>query len=236
MPSVGQLIERFRVEVADPWVPGGNVQNPDEDSLWRDSEIRDYIAEAQSELSRRAFMFAGSTMLSFDANDELLLHPNDYLDFRRAYVIDGANYHPVLFRNVDEMEHSLNEDYGIGTNTNWLGETGWPPRYLVGDFDQGAFKMVPQPDKAGQIQLLYYRAPQLTGVGSTAKVAFDKVHHVRAMLHWMKALAYRKQDAETLDLQRAREFEAQFDVMAQQIYGESLRGRRRPGTVQYGGL
>lgn len=236
MLSVGQLIERFRSEVADPWVPGGNVQNPDEDSLWKDGEIRDYIAEAQSELARRTLMFNARKTLSYSAGDELLEHPKDYLDFRRAYAIDGDNYRPLLFRNVDEMEQALTDDYGIGTRTDWVGESGWPPRFLVGDYEQGAFKMVPQPDKAGEVQLLYYRAPELSGIGSTAKVAFDKVHHVRALMHWMKALAYRKQDAETLDLQRAREFEAQFDGMAQQIYGESLRGRRRPGTVQYGGL
>lgn len=236
MGMASQLIDSFRGEVDDPRVPGGQVQNPDADSLWKDSEIIGYLREAQVELARRTLMFNEAEKVPFQADDDTLKYPDGYLDLRQAYVIDGANHHPLVLRNVDEMHQALTDDYSLRTTTNWISEEGWPPRFLVGDFYHGAFKLVPIPDKGGQIQLLYYSYPVLSGVGLTTQIAYDQVHHIRALLHWMKHLAYQKQDAETLDLRRSESFAAQFEQAAVRIEGESKRGRRRPGTVQYGGL
>lgn len=237
MPTtVRQLIETFRKEVDDPYVPGGQVADPDADSLWKDSEIFGYIDEAQIELSRRTLMFNESKQLSFQANDEFLDHPKGYIEHRFAYAIDGTNRHPMLFRSVEEMEQAITDDYGLRTTTDWITEAGWPPRFLVGDYVHGKFKMVPKPDKAGSILLLYYSHPVLNPVGMSQQLSFDQPHHTRALLHWMKALAYAKQDAETLDLQRSQQFEVAFERAARGIDSDEKRGRRKPGTVAYGGL
>lgn len=232
-----QLIEVFRNEVDDPYVPGGQDARPDADSLWKDQEILGYLDEAQIELSRRTLMFNDSRKIPYDAGDELLAHPKGYIEFRRAYAIDGTQRTPVYFRSVEEMSHSLADDYGLQPQADWISETGWPPRFLIGDYVHGSFKLVPAPDKAGEILLLYYSHPVLNTLGGLVqKVPFEYGHHIRALLHWMKHLAYQKQDADTLDNRLSEKYEIAFERAALGIDSDEKRGRRNPGTVQYGGL
>lgn len=236
MPTpVRQLIDTFRREVDDPYEPGGSAQQPDEHSLWKDEEITGYLIEAQNELSRRILHFTATKQISFVAGTEKVDYPDGYLDLRAAYLIDGANRTELPRRNFDEMEAVIRSDYGVQGGSNWLTDTG-APQVLVTDVETDSFRFAPIPEKGGTVMLVYYRYPLPRFVGTTGQIEYADPQYIRAILHWMKNLAYAKQDAETLDLQRSQQFEAKFFAAAQDLAGEDKRARRRPGTVAYGGL
>lgn len=235
--QAGQIVTMFRREVDDPLVPGGQVQEPDADSLWKDTEIAGYLQEAVIELARRTLFFNTSKTISYQADQELIERPEGYLDMRAegAYRVDGSDRVPLLLRNMVEMDEAMTDDYGLRGMSKWITEKG-PPKVLVTDYEQGHFKMAPIPEQAGSVQLFYYHYPVINIVGTTGDVEFEALHHIRALLSWMKYLAYQKQDAETLDLRRSEMFGLQFEREADRLDGEVKRGRRRPGNVAYGGL
>jgi hypothetical protein len=53
---------------------------------------------------------------------------------------------------------------------------------------------------------------------------------------WVKALAYGKQDAETFDRTKQKEFEQKFFGYCDQVQAEQRRARHKPRAVAYGGI
>lgn len=227
------LIQQFRVEVADPLVPGTGHSVPDEDSLWKDDELLGYLNEAQREVVRRTF--ALSIRKSFDvlANEAFVPLPDDFMVPRRARLIGARRVLQV--RNANEMAESVHEDYGATTLADWEEMGPSEPRVVVFDDSPGEARLVPEPADADTLEIHYYRWPAPISYSSEA-LQLDYRLFQRPMLHWMKFLAYRKQDADALDLQRSQIFGAEFEREIDRVYGELRREYRRAGNVRYGGL
>ncbi len=227
------LISQFRVEVADPLVPGGNAATPDEDSLWKDSELLGYLNEAQREVVRRTYPLFGRRRFPVRANDPYVRLPDDYMAQRRVRLLDSR--YTLTAVNANELEQQIREDYGARSYHNWENAGPGQPNVAVFDDSPGEIRLVPEPAEDDTLELLYFRWPDLIERMSTP-LDLDHRHYMRAMLHWMKVLAYRKQDADAMDLERAQVFGLEFQREVDRIYGEQRREHRRPGTVRYGGL
>jgi hypothetical protein len=94
---------------------------------------------------------------------------------------------------------------------------------------------VPIADDAAN--LVIYRLPltKITDAGGQEFVDVSEEHHY-SLLMWMKALAYKKQDAETFDRAKSAENEAGFHAYCQQAKAELERRKHKNRVVAYGGL
>lgn len=230
-PTSRQLIDDFRREVDDPLIPGTG-SDEDADSLWKTYELLGYLDEAQQELARRTLKLTKSTEIDFVSEEPLLEYPEDLVQPRRASLKNART--SVVFRNLNEIEEQVAEDYGIRSMVAWRDNVG-RPQILITDYEDGFWRWVPIPAEADTLILNYYRTAETVKSGAVKLELGGDAREKRAMLHWMKKLAYEKQDADAMDLQRAAGFERQFEIAVRTLIGETMRRTRRPGTTGYGG-
>ncbi len=117
-----------------------------------------------------------------------------------------------------------------------LDETEGPLRCMVIGMQRGVVRWVNVPAFDEEVALHVYRLPLVDIVGEGQE--FDDVdehHHIHLLLG-MKALAYRKQDAETFDRARADENELAFARYCAQVKSEMEREKHKTRVVAYGGL
>lgn len=86
------------------------------------------------------------------------------------------------------------------------------------------------------LNLQVYRLPvvPITDIGDQA-LEIDSQHH-QSLVLWMKHRAYGKQDTETFDRAKAKEFEDAFEAYCFKAKQEQGRARRVQGSVAYGGI
>lgn len=235
MLTARKVLEKFRDEVGDPEIPGvdEDPSHPDMDSLWKNSEIYGYMDEAQAWLARRAYLLVDNFELPIKADESLVDLPEEFYEPRRAKV-KGQN-HTLTLLNLNELQSAVREDYGVRGVDDWEEVTG-PPQLGVLDHTPGKIRLVPIPVEAGTLSLNAFIEPSEAITGSASYLALSNREQVRTILHWMKKLAYSKQDADVLDLQRAQSFEREGIAAADELMSEQRRRTRRSGTVRYGGL
>lgn len=230
---VRELVETFRREVDDPLVPGGTASQPDQDSLWKSDELVEYFSEAQREVVRRTFVLFGRTNLAVTAEEDMVELPSNFMSHRRARLLNAQTV--IEDRNVNELDGHIREDYGTRGLRTWEDQGPGLPLFAVYDDQPGFLRLVPPPAKDDTLELLYFRWPAPI-TRSSSDIEVDTFRFKRALLHWMKKIAYEKQDADALDFERAQAFELAFEREIERIYGEIRRETRRPGTTRYGGL
>ena len=228
-----KLVEDFRREVDDPLIPGEAAPDaPDRDSLWKSGEILGYINEAQREVARHTWLLRGSVTLDVVADDPLVEAPEDLMVPRRARLLQSRVVLGV--RNLNEMSMDHLEDYGRQGLSTWEEARG-RPRFVCFDDAADEIRLVPEPTEDDTLELKYFRWPAEVQ-RETGTLDVRRPEYKRALLCWMKHLAYRKQDADALDLQRSDMFERDFEMEISKVYGEVRRRTRRAGNVRYGGL
>jgi hypothetical protein len=85
------------------------------------------------------------------------------------------------------------------------------------------------------LNLTVFRLPLTDIVESDQVLEIAPQHHQSLML-WMKARAYSKEDAETLDRKKAEQFEDKFSAYCAYAKLEQGRARHKTRVVQYGGI
>lgn len=109
----------------------------------------------------------------------------------------------------------------------------------------GAAVMLSQPTSAGiaagatitfdlTLQMTVFRLPRVD-ITDDQELEVLPQHH-RHLLLWAKHLAYSKQNAETFDRTRAKEFESGFLSYCSAAQIEQRRTRHKPRSVVYGGI
>lgn len=212
------LLLRFRREMADTVEP----------YLWSDEEIIDYIASAHERLVRKVGGLADSTSsitsITVVPGTEWYAISPRILKIRKATVVStGVPLH------IDTPETA--DARGIRFRP---GSAGWP-KALVQGLEDGKLRLYPVPVLADTIALSVLRMPMQAITAPESEIEAPEQHHEHLLL-WMKALAYRKQDSETVDKNRAADFDAQFENYCAQVFAELSRQRRSAGPVVYGGL
>lgn len=212
-----QALAKFREDMADQVEP----------YLWSDARVFDYIADAEDMWCRLTDGIADATtdeatLIETEAGTDWYdTHPSVMLI--RAVQNDSTG-EPLRVINHEDMPTS-----GI----RFDGRTG-VPRALVWGIEDNKVRVWPVPDSTVLIRLTVFRRP-LSRTKPTAEFAIPAQYHER-LLHWVKHLAYLKQDAETLDSKKAELEGITFRTYCEQAKTEQRRKRHKPRAVAYGGI
>lgn len=213
----GDLLETFRDEMDD-------VAEP---YLWSDDLVYGYINDAQRMYWRLTDGIADGTtpevtqLLIVPGTEWYAVHPS-ILKIRDAYRTDTGL--PVTVYNQEDMA-----SYGL----RFDGRTG-SLRVLVIGIEENKARAWPVPNETVTIQLTVFRLPLVAIVDDQALDVPDQ--HQEHLLLWAKHRAYSKQNAETFDRTRAKEFGDAFRAYCSAAQDEQHRAKHKPRAVVYGGL
>ena len=221
-----EVIGLFRSEVDDPLHSGDDV-----DSLWKNNELEFYLKEARYEVARECYSFIKNTELTIEPGNPLVAQPEEFTELRWARL-NGRMLDVV---NLSEIANLVIDDYGFrsGFSADWEEHVG-PIVALVKDFQTGFFRtyrILDEEEDPQTLQINHYAVPSV----ADCERWMSRPDEVRALLEYMKYLAYRKQDADVLDLDRSNQHFAAFNRMLGILAGRARRTHRRPGTTGYGG-
>lgn len=231
-----ELILRFRQEVDDAELPG---DGDDSDSLWKCEEILEYIDLAQKEFARKTKLLRDAsttsvTELTLTADDPWTTLSPRVIKIVRANL--GSTGRKVEVKEFHEMDRgSYSDDYGIRTMSDWETAKG-EPCILVTDMEKDRLRVVPIPTADDTVNLIVDRLPIDDIISTTSVLEITEIEHQRAMLEYMRHLAYLKQDADTYDKALSEEMFDKFIERVSVYSRERENVRNRVGTTGYGGI
>jgi hypothetical protein len=211
------LHDQFRRDVDDRVAP----------YLWSSDEVFGYLDDAQKLFCRLTGGIGDAstslTLLSYTAGAATLACSPLILKIRAAY--DEATGTPVEIVNIEDM---------AARGMRFDGRSG-PLRALVAGMEPASLHTWPLPAASGGVRLVVERLPLATisDFDQTLEVAD---HHQHGLSLWMRARAYTKQDADTLDARRADNFNTQFRAYCDAARREKDTVRHKPRVVAYGGI
>lgn len=213
-----ELLTTFRSDLFDQVEP----------YLWSDEDIIGYMDDAQKMFCRLTGGLGDATTVAVtqiaytSATDVVTLSPL-ILKVRAAYrLADGK---PIDVLNYEDMTlQGLRFDGVINE-----------PKNLITGLGAHTARLHPFPSGSGTIQMLVDRLPLVAVTDTDQTLEVDEQHKVGLGL-WMKARAYSKQDAETMNRNKATEFEALFRNYCAAAKAEKDRAKHKTRVVAYGGI
>ncbi|GIV03791.1 MAG: hypothetical protein KatS3mg015_2621 [Fimbriimonadales bacterium] len=220
------LHDLFRSEMRDEATP----------YLWSDAEIYSYIDDAQKMFCRLQGGIADAssavTRLSVTAGDVFVPVSPLILKIREARR--SADGYDLEILNFEDMQSRRSvDDYGYRSGYRIDNTVGIVKAIVVG-MEANKIRLVHIPQEDQLIDLIVYRMPLVSITAGGQALEIDEHHH-RHLLHWMKHLAYQKQDAETYDRGRSDMFRAEFLAYCDQAKAEREKREHKYRTVVYGG-
>lgn len=221
-----ELAKLFRNDVGDPIT---DVDGGDFGCLWKNEEVYFYMALAVEAVAARTGTIYRVVRIEFDEGDETVECPPWVLDIRQARLVEVNQ--PVQQYNANDLGLGFREDYGAFLpRASMFGQSGRPTAF-VRDYDAGRLRFVPTPNQDGTLEIQCTAKPEHP-VDPDELLEFADLCDQELVLMKMKARAYRKHDAETEDLVRAKEWDAQFEHYARERESQLRRNRRAPGVVR----
>jgi hypothetical protein len=228
--TLAQLLTFFREDLDDTATP----------YLWSDSNFYRYLDEAQKQFARDTRYFRDSASTEMTRVPVSLLR--NYVDIdERILEITRAqltsNNRPLQILNFNELDHHTRsgDSFEQWEITSWSESTG-TPRHLVLDHDNNRGRLVPAPVADDTLLLWVIRDPldDIDDADSCTEV--EDRNDQLTLLHYVKYLAYSKQDADVVDPNRASNHLAEYRLKTEETRQRLNKKRHRPGTVRYGGL
>lgn len=219
--TADELLAAFRDDVNDAAQP----------YLWSDPTVYRYMTVACDRLATKTKELYKLITLNYTAGATSLTLPQYVLEIREARIVGGDALHQ---RNANEMTGASTDDYGHRTYANVAFDQVGRPASFVRDYDKAAIRLVPKPDADGAVELqctVTVASPMEPG----ADLPFTSAEDQLLLLEGMKALAYRKHDAETEDLVRARAHEEAFERGLHEREWRLHNYRRNAGVVRMDG-
>lgn len=214
----GEIVALFRNEVMDTEMP----------YLWSQDEAFIYLNDAYTMLVR----FLGGVsdastpavaQIAFSANTKSVNLHSSVLRIVRAFNNAG-----------EEISVIEDTDFPLVRNASGklallrVGSTSAADiEYLVMGADHRKALLHPVPNTSGTITLHVRRVPVTPLDSDTDTLPDLQPEHHMHLVKWMKALAYRKQDAETFDMDKALLNETSFLQYASQAVYEVSRFNRK---------
>lgn len=198
--------------------------------LCDDTELLDYLNEAEREACRRAnLLFDANTAefcsISVTSGTAVYTLDDKVIDVCKADLngVDGPGLTAV-------SRHTMDQDY-IG----WRDWTGEPTKYVI---DGLSLQLVPKPTQDYTLNLEVYRLPAddieydpegVPAVDGSPEIAG---YHHDYLHHWMLHRAFSKQDSDLFDARKAKEHYDLFEkYFGPAVTASSLR-RRRMGALE----
>jgi hypothetical protein len=222
-----ELYDAFREDVRDTRTP----------YLWTDTEVFQYMNDAYLMFFRHigGIGDATSRVTQIEAiTDEMYATINEnIIQVRSAYRVSDEREIRVM--NYQDLSSMLEEDYGISRPARLTSDTGDLTGMIIG-MEPNKVRWVSVPSVDDTVQLYVYRLPldRITGPDQ-ALTDLDERHHIH-LLEGMKARAYAKKDAETLDQAKAEDNVKIFRDYCEQARLEWERYKHKPRSVGYGGI
>lgn len=232
--TAAQIIADFRSDVFDAVVvdDAGIAR----DTLWSAADALRYLNQAIAQVATDTLQHRVRLSLPVVANEPLLYLPTELLEVIRVDLTttdsEGApigSSRGLEWFNIDEG--ILRDDYGLRyvVPVDLETSTG-TPRHITRDYDPAMLRLYPIPLEPGILYLYASAIPdELLSVSMPLPFSGRKERHL--MLLWMKKLAYAKHDADTLDLRRSADYEAEYRVAAAERFNELDRDRREGGIM-----
>ena len=240
-----ELKDRFRLDVDD--VEGGQAGA---DFLWSDTEVFDYMDEAQrmfvrrTEILRKTHPFSTTlTEIAYTAPIITAVNLDGFITYNpeiirplRARMSLAANADPLRIITMEDLDNGFFiRDFGLIFTQDWQTKTG-PARFLVTNMQEDQWRLVPIPliDDTVELTVLHMPLTDVTCDGTALEVTKREDQQIIKM--YMKKLAYLKQDADTYDKELSDRFEAEFEKRADERRREVRRTRFRHQGMRYGGI
>lgn len=216
MDSFG-LRDAFREEVDDLALP----------NLWSDKAIAAYADDAQKMFCRLTNGISDSTSalctLDISTGEPFADLDKRILKIRR--IQRDSDAHPIEIVNVEDMD-------ALGIRLRSL--QGIVRSIITGmDEHKVRWHMVPAADDTATMTV--FRLPLLAITTTQRPLEIDEQHH-RALLLWMKHLAYNRQDTDVYNANLSAANEAAFRAYCAAAKIEQDRARSKVRVVQYGGI
>lgn len=216
--NAGELLALFRNEVMDTEMP----------YLWSDDEAYIYLNDAYRMLVRFLGGVADSSttavsQAAYGSNaTEIAFHPS-VLRVVRAFNAAGNEVSVIESTDFPLVRDSTGKISLLKVGSHSAANV----EYLVMGADHRKARLHPRPSAGGTLTLQVRRLPvdELT-TGADTLGDLQPEHHMH-LVKWMKSLAYRKQDAETYDLDKALFNENAFLQYASQAVYELSRFNRK---------
>lgn len=224
--NTSDLYKLFRSDVVDEEKP----------YLWQDWEVFAYMDDAQTMFCRHGFGIADATteevvLVPIVAGEEWADVHESILTIRKAELV--STNRPLDIRDINDAG-TTEDDYGVIFNASTEHRPGVVRGIVVGEeYNKARWVGVPVADDTARLTV--YRLPLVQITGKDQELELRREHHY-ALLDWMKARAYGKQDAETFDRARAQECENRFMAYCEKARKEWERYKHKPRAIKYGGI
>jgi hypothetical protein len=225
-----ELLDRFRSEVHDTAEP----------QLWTDEEVVSYLDRSQRIYCREGGGIADSTSdatkINIVAGEPFgVLHPKvlklRYVERESDHIeIDIWNFEDAQFRPMyDTISYTFPKRFAFDDTQGVVSK-------LVTGMEQGKVRWVYVPAADDTALCIVYRMPLETlSLENLCELEIPEEDH-ELLLDGMKALAYKKEDAETFDKSRQERHEAAFLTQCAESKYKREKREHKYRTVRYGGI
>lgn len=211
-----ELLDQFRLDVVDVELP----------YLWSDAEVFSYIDSAQKQFCRNIGGLGDAsssvTSLAVSVGTEWITRSPLILKVREAYLPDGT---PLTLVNYEDLKaHGIRFDGSVGQ-----------PKALILGMEENSVRLWPVSNVVTSVRLVIDRLP-LKSINDADQKLEVADHHKDGLGLWIRHRAYSKQDAETLDRNKAELSKQEFERYCAAAKREADRARHKTRVVSYGGI
>lgn len=183
-------------------------------SLWKDSELINYIDQAQQEFSRRTISLPDYTTftINISTGTREYTYSNIILDIQAGYLTTLARR--IYARNFNDLERGwkLNSDRAV-ISGEWEDETG-PPKFIITDLHQDKLVLWPIPVADDVLTLYTFKEADHISL-TTDNLEIDSQYRL-GLTYKVMSLAFNKHDVlETEDLQKSMLFGQKWESFVQ---------------------
>jgi hypothetical protein len=228
--SAEQLKDKFRDEVDDP-EEGVSTSEPDSENLWSNAEIYGYMNEAQHRWAEDTLALQTLFTLTIPADTRHVKLHERILNVRLVQLVSSTRW--LKERNFNEK--LIVSDYGQQTAEPMIMSTRVAaPLYYSLDVLSG-YITLDSTQETEDALTIYASARPRTNLDSVQIIEATDPTDLRLIMHYMKYLAYDKQDADAYDKRLSADFYNKYENGVTMRKTQFEQRRRRAGTVRYSG-
>lgn len=180
------------------------------DTLWSNRDLLRYLNSAAARLASDTLALSRRFIFKVTARQPTYRFPFwQILDVHRAtYTTPALGGGYIDIKQFDINDGYWTDDYGVQVQRSLDLTLEGTPRGFSRDFEPDQLRLYPMPHMDGDVEIYATVLPDILFAGMP--VPFQAQQDWDLLLMWAKKMAYEKQDADTLDLSRAKAFESEY--------------------------